>query len=251
MTAGAGLSVTVLGCSGTYAGAGGACSGYLVRSAGATVWLDCGPGSLGNLQRHLELADLDALVVTHEHPDHCLELPVLRNALKYGTGGEGLAVLGPAGVRSLAERILGDDGLAPTFAWRSIADGDTAEIGDLRLTFSRTDHPVETLAVRVDDTAGGRSLAYSSDTGPGWALRSLGSPVDLALCEATMPPGAEGMAPHLTGRQAGATAADAGARRLLLTHLWPTSDPDAHRRDAEATFGAPVELAALHERYEI
>ncbi len=246
------LSATVLGCSGTYASAGGACSGYLVRSDTTAAWLDCGPGTLGNLQRHVDLGRLDALVVTHAHPDHWLELPVLRNALKYGSGRTGLPVYAPAEVRTVADGLV-PDGLEPTFSWRTVADGDTAELGDLRLKFSRTDHPVETLAVRVDaphGEGGARSLAYSSDTAAGWSLGALGGPVDLALCEATMPPGTEGSSPHLTGRQAGALAADAGARRLLLTHLWPTAEPEAHRRDAEATFGAPVELALPHERYD-
>ena len=71
-----GLSITVLGCSGTYAGPGGACSGYLVRSNDTSVWVDTGPGSLANLQQHIDLASLDAIVVSHSHPDHWGELGV-------------------------------------------------------------------------------------------------------------------------------------------------------------------------------
>lgn len=79
------LSVTVLGSSGSYAAPGNPCTGYLLRSEGATVLLDCGPGTLGPLQAAIDLADLDAIVLTHSHPDHWMELPVMRNVFSYFT----------------------------------------------------------------------------------------------------------------------------------------------------------------------
>ena len=88
-----GLRLSVLGCDGTYAGPGGACSGYLVSSPTTHVWIDAGPGTLSRLQRHLALTDLDAVVISHEHPDHSGELPVLRNALRFMFGVSGLPVL--------------------------------------------------------------------------------------------------------------------------------------------------------------
>ena len=242
-----GLSVTVLGCSGSYAAPGNACSGYLVEADGTSVWLDTGPGTLANLQEHVSLDELDGVVVSHEHPDHWLELPVLRNALKYGSGREGVPVIATAGVRRLCEAVV-SDGSEPTFAWQEVSDGSTAEVGDIRFTFSRTDHPVETMAVRAD--ADGSSLAYTADTGPGWGLERLGPGLDLALCEATLLNEQEGQAPHLSNRQAGETARRAGVGRLVLTHLWPENDPDEHRREGEAAFGAPVTLAEVHGRYD-
>ncbi|HEX9992610.1 MAG TPA: MBL fold metallo-hydrolase [Acidimicrobiales bacterium] len=240
-----GLSITVLGCDGTYAGPGGACSGYLVEGGGTAVWLDAGPGTLANLQRHVGLADVDAVVVSHGHPDHWLELPVFHNALKYGLGRKGFPVYAPRAVRRQADSLGSTKG---TFDWRVVGDGDEATIGGLSFRFSRTDHPVETLGVRVDGD--GRSLAYSADTSDGWSLGELGPGVDLAVCEATLLADREGTAPHLSGRQAGAMAKAAGVARLVLTHLWPTSDPDRHRAEAEAAFGGPVEVAELHRRYD-
>lgn len=243
-----GLTVTVLGCSGTYAGPGNACSGYLVRGGGTTVWVDCGPGTLANLQRHVDLDALDGVVVSHSHPDHWLELPVLRNALKYGRGREGMPLHTTAETRGFLDHVAHGD-CEPTFDWRQIADGDRVEIGALQLTFSRTDHPVETLAMRIEGE--GASLAYSADTGPGWSLTALGPGIDVALCEATLLAHQEGTAPHLSGRQAGASARDAGARRLVITHIYPTSDPERHRAEAHEAFGAPVEVAAIHESFEV
>ncbi|MBK9180929.1 MAG: MBL fold metallo-hydrolase [Acidimicrobiales bacterium] len=241
-----GLSLTVLGCSATYAAPGGACSGYLLRGAGATVWVDCGPGTLANLQRHLPLGELDAVVVSHVHPDHWCELPVVRNAWKYGLQRDGLPVYTTADVRHAVEAVV--DGAEPTFAWHEVAEGDRVDIGGLGFRFSRTDHPVETLAMRID--AGGTSIGYSADTGPGWSPEALGAGLDLFVCEASLLAHQEGTAPHLSGRQAGLAAGEARVGRLLVTHTWPTNDPGDHLREAAAAFDGPVELARVNERYD-
>ncbi|MGH9164144.1 MAG: MBL fold metallo-hydrolase [Acidimicrobiales bacterium] len=238
------MNVTVLGCSGSYPGPGAACSGYLVRAAGTTLWLDAGSGTMANLQRHVALSDLDAIVLSHEHPDHWSDLEGYRVACSYVLDRPSAPVFAPAGVAS---------GVYPKFTsgldWRVVADGDTAEIGALALRFSRTDHPPETLAVRVD--GGGRSLVYTADTGPGWAMEALGPDIDMALCEATYLADHEGRAGHLSARQAGAMARRAGAGRLVLTHRWPTVDAEASRAEAEAAYGAPVTIAAEHGHYEV
>jgi ribonuclease BN (tRNA processing enzyme) len=243
----------VLGSSGTYAAPGNACSGYLLRSDTAAVWLDCGPGTLANLQQHVGLDDLDAIVVTHEHPDHWLELPVPRNALKYGRGREHVPVYGTAGTRKQLD-VLTSGRIAPTFDWTDIAPGATARIGDLSLAFVVTDHPVRTLAVIVDH--GGTRLAYTADTGPafdGTALRHGGAAVDLALVEATLTPeqaAEQGeRAVHLDAAGAARVATQAGATRLVLTHLHPDVDPQRQRELASADFGGGVELAEVHRTF--
>ena len=240
-----GLTLTVLGCSGTYASPGNACSGYLVSDGSMTVWVDAGSGTLANLQRHVPLDGVDALVLSHEHPDHWADLEGFFNVCRFVTGREGLPVYAPAGLK---DRTYNDDE-TPYFEWRDIKDGSTARIGDLAFTFSRTDHGPETLAMRID--GGGRSLGYSADTGPKWSLGELGSALDLALCEATFLQAQEGAAQHLSGRQAGLSAKEAGAKRLLLTHIWPTIDKERSRAEAADAYGDPVELAAPNETYEI
>lgn len=244
---GEGLSVTVLGCSGTYAGPGGACSGYLLRSSTTSIWLDCGPGALGNLQRHVSLDALDAIVVSHVHPDHWLELPVVLNALRYGLGAAelGLPLLWTARTAELFELVAADP--APTFAPRIVDETSTATIGDIDLRFSRTDHPVETLAVRA--SSGGRSIAYSADTGDAWRLASLGPGIDLAVVEATLDEDQRDVVQHLTARQAGEQAAEAGVASLLLTHLAPGSDPAARAHDAATAFDGPIEVAEIDRTY--
>jgi ribonuclease BN (tRNA processing enzyme) len=234
------LSVTVLGCSGSYAGPGEACSGYLVRSPGATVVVDLGSGTLANLQAHVPVGDVDALVLTHSHPDHWSDLPILRNAMRYILGLSGLPVFGTARTFDAALAVSGE--LEPTLRWTTVDGTSTVTVGDQRIRFSPTDHPVETLAVRVD--AGGRSLLYTADTGPEWDPGPVGDGVDLLLAEATLPISHEGTVQHLSGRQAGALARTLGAGRLVVTHVSPGLDDEHQRRDAEAAFAGPVDVAS-------
>jgi len=244
------LSLTVLGCSGSYPGPDAACSGYLVQGGGVNVVLDLGPGSLANLQRHLELGAIDAVVLSHRHPDHWTDLTGLEVAWRYGLEREGLAVYGTSEIAGLSEMLSGP--LAPTLVWHDVADGDEVEIGGLRLTFSRTVHYVETLAVRIDDAESGLSLAYSADTGPGWSFEALGPGIDLALCEATHLAADEARGTlHLSARQAGVMARSAGVSRLLLTHQWPEYDPELFRVEGSEAFGAPVDVAVTNERYDL
>ena len=139
------------------------------------------------------------------------------------------------------------DASAPTFRPEVVADGDAVRVGDLDLRFSRTDHPVETLAVRADSD--GRSIAYSADTGPAWSLAALGTGFDLAVVEATLDEDEARRVQHLTGRQAGRLAADAGARALLLTHLAPGTDPARRAAEAAEAYDGPVEVAEIHRTY--
>jgi ribonuclease BN (tRNA processing enzyme) len=238
-----GLTLTVLGASGSYPGAGQACSGYLVRSETTTLWLDCGSGSLANLQRHVALLDIDAIAISHEHPDHSGDLAGCYVASKYYLGRQRLPVFAPTSVRTAA--YYADEPLA----WCDVADGRQERIGDLTLTFSRTDHGPETLAVRVDGA--GRSLGYSADSGPRWSLSALGPGLDLALCEATYLQNLEGKAQHMSGRQAGESAREAGAARLVVTHAEPGVDRAAVAAEAAETFGAPVDFAFEHAVFEV
>ena len=245
------LHLTVLGCDGTYAGPGGACSGYLVTSGSTHVWLDAGPGTLSRIQLHIGLTELAAVVISHEHPDHSGELPVLRNALRFLLGVSGLPVFTTAGTRRLVDALT--SGAAPTFAWDVVADGAERKVGDLRLRFVQTDHPVETMAVRIDHPTG--SLAYSSDTGgalDGSRLDPDGTGVDLLVVEASMAADQEDAVQHLSADQAARLAVAAGARKVLVTHVVPGTSAEDRRAEVAAALGtrgstAEVLAAADHQ----
>ena len=122
-------------------------------------------------------------------------------------------------------------------------------VGGLRLTFSQTDHGPVTLAVRLEGD--GTALGYSADSGPGWALGALGSGLELALCEATYTKDHEGTLRHMSARQAGSTARAAKARRLVVTHRWPTVAAEAVRAEAADAFRGPVAQAAVGRGYSL
>jgi ribonuclease BN (tRNA processing enzyme) len=243
------MSLTVLGCSGSYPAPDCPCSGYLVSYEGTHVAVDLGPGCLANLQRHLAVPELTGVVLSHAHPDHWVDLSGLHVAMKYRFGLERVPVWGTSENRAKALLVLG--ALEPTLDWTVTGDGDRFEIGPLRFTTERTDHYIETLAVRVD-APDGTSLAYSADTGPDWSIERLGRDVDLALVEATYGTDAEAEGiKHLSAGQAGSMARAARARRCVLTHFWPDSDMAVHARHGEAAYGAPVTIASPNERYDL
>jgi ribonuclease BN (tRNA processing enzyme) len=243
-----GLTVTVLGCDGSFAGPDGACSGYLLSTGDEHVWLDCGPGTLANLQQHIDPADLTAIVVTHAHPDHWVELPVAYNALGFYFDRTHVPVFGTEEVHERLEFVKGGS-VAGIYDWTTITDRSTFEINGLRITCSVTDHPVETLAMRVE--GGGATFVYSADTGPLWSLKALGDGLDLAICEATLPEAEAGDYAHLTPAQAGQTAREAGVARLMLTHLPPGADASIAQEQAAEAFGADVEVATTHLRIQL
>lgn len=232
------LSLTVLGCDGGYPGPGGACSGYLVRGGGTTLWLDAGPGTMANLQRHARLDQVDAIVLSHEHPDHWSDLEGFSVAKAFEIGGPPVPVYAPGGLRS---HVYHDFGAA--LAWHEVAGGDTVEVGGLALRFSRTDHGPETLAVAVEGQEG--SFGYSADSGPGWSLEDLGQGLDFVVCEATFTAEREGKEQHMSGRQAGRSARDARAGRLVLTHRRPGVDRATLQEEGSSAFGSLVTLAEI------
>jgi ribonuclease BN (tRNA processing enzyme) len=237
------VELTVLGCSGSYgAPAGGACSGYLVRTPDAVIWMDCGNGTFANLQQHVNPEELTAVVITHAHPDHCVDVYGLHVMYRYGLERSGLPVYAPEGVERCLSALV--NGWGDAFDWRLVADGDRAACEDTKLCFSRTDHPVPTAAVEISD--GEKRLVYTADTGPEWSVEVFGPGADLVLSEATYQHDDIRAPIHLSARQAGEAARAAKARRLMLTHLWPTLDPVASVEEGSEAFGHAVTLAAPH-----
>lgn len=238
------MELTVLGCSGSFGGPHGtACSGYLVRSGATSIWLDCGNGTFGHLQEHIAVEDLTAVVLTHEHPDHCVDLYGLHVLLKWGLERQGFPVYAPVGLEQHLGSLVGGD-WGGAFTWHPIDDGEQIDVGTLALRFSRTDHPPPTYAVEV--TGNGKRLVYTSDTGPLWNVSAFAPGADLVLSEATYLHDDKPAEIHLSAREAGLAAKDAQARRLMLTHLWPRLDPYAAVAEAATAFGDAVTLAAPH-----
>jgi len=237
-----GLSLTILGCSGSYAAAGEACSGYLVRSGQTSIWVDCGPGTLSTLQQHIALDQLDAILVSHHHPDHCAELPVVYNAYKYFTSVSSIKVISTSDVRRVTDAFQPEGNSSDVFDWEIVADSSVCEVGDISVSFSRTDHPVETLAMRF--SCGSESIVYTADTGKNWSVSELGFGANIVLGEGTLlDQNADSSIPHISCGHLASEANEAKAHRLIVTHVPPGSDPAKHLEEAAAVFDGQVELA--------
>ncbi|MFP4234544.1 MAG: MBL fold metallo-hydrolase [Nitriliruptoraceae bacterium] len=249
------VTLTVLGSAGSHTGAGRVCSGYLVEADGLVLLLDAGNGSTANLQRTHRLGDLDAIVISHRHIDHCIDLVGCYYNLRFDPTFTGrLPLYAAAEVHELLTGLLSND--APMsfddlFAHQLVGHGDELTIGPARLRFARSIHPVPTVSTRIE--VEGVTLVYSGDSAGGPDLLELARGADLFLCEATWsgdpaqyPPGV-----HLTGAQAGALAAQAGVRRLVLTHLAGATDRDAVLTEARAAFDGPVQLAEDLDRFPV
>jgi ribonuclease BN (tRNA processing enzyme) len=243
--------VIVLGGSGTYPSPGSACSGYLFRSPTTRLWVDCGPGSFGNLQRHVKPGELTGIVLTHLHLDHVVDLYPFLYAIRYGPeAGEpsGLPVYAPAGAADFLGRLASlDPGGDPTFggylAFHEIGESVIATIGDMELRFCRTRHPVETYAVRV--TTNAQAVAYTADTGPSQAVTNFVWGANLLIAEASFQRSSKEKAElHMTATEAGAMATQACVSQLLLTHLGPGLDPAASLEQARREFRGEVGVAS-------
>jgi ribonuclease BN (tRNA processing enzyme) len=245
--------LVVLGSCGAWPEAGRACGGFVLEHAGFRVVLDLGYATLPRLLAHLgsSVADgVDAVVVTHRHADHAIDLHGLFRARWFGRrGAEPLPLYAPADVFDQVAALEDGDRAAvgQVFDWHPLP-ADTYQVGPFALQSWALPHFVANAGVRL--SAAGMTLAYTGDTGPDPGLAELGRNADLYVMEAsdrdqqpTAPPAPAGRQLHLRARDAGHAAAEAGARRLLLTHFWPGNDRAASRAAAAAIFPGDVLIA--------
>ncbi|RLL67078.1 MBL fold metallo-hydrolase [Streptomyces sp. Z26] len=253
------MKLTVVGCSGSFPSVDSACSSYLLEADGFRLLLDMGNGALGELQRHCGLYELDAVALSHLHADHCIDMCAYFVARYYRYEGGRCApipVYGPDGTEKRLTTAYDDTpsekSMSEVFDFRTITSGGTFELGPFVVRTELVTHPVEAYGFRVEHRATGRTVTYSGDTGPCPQLGALARDADLFLCEASFTDGKEDLPElHLNGRQAGECAAEAGAGRLVLTHIPPWTDAQANLRDAKAAFDGPVELARAGAVYEM
>ena len=252
------MRLTVVGCSGSYPGPDSPASCYLLEQEheGRTwrVLLDLGSGALGHLHRHVDPLAIDAVLISHLHADHCLDLCGYYVMRKYHPTGQQppLPVWGPHGTAARMARAYDlpvDPGMGEEFDFREHS-ADPVRVGPFTVHARQVVHPVDAYALRV--SAGGRVLVYSGDTGPCAALDEIASGADLLLAEASFQTGVDNPPDlHLTGQDCGRTAKASGVGRLVLTHVPPWYDPEVARAEAQAEWDGPVDLARTGATYDV
>ncbi|WP_277628339.1 MBL fold metallo-hydrolase [Arsenicicoccus dermatophilus] len=252
--------MTVIGCSGSFPGPESPASSYLVQAedADGRIWsvlLDLGNGALGVLQRHLPLGSVDAVLLSHLHPDHCLDMCGLYVTQKYRPGGPGtpVPVWGPVGTgERLAQAYGGGEGsdLFAAFDFHDWVAGSPVTVGPFTITVAEVWHPVLAYAVRVE--ADGVVLVYSGDTDLCEGLVSLASGATLLLADSAFVEGRDATRGiHMTGRRCAQAAVQAGVQRLMLTHLPAWNDPQVCRAQAAQVWPGEVELAQPEVTYSL
>jgi ribonuclease BN (tRNA processing enzyme) len=239
------VRLSVLGGCGAWPAAGLACSGYLVEHDGFRVLIDPGYATLPLLLQVLDAADVDAVLVSHGHPDHCADLnPLLRGRALRDEPAPALPVYAPAGAMEPVSASDRPGMLEDAIALREFSPGDRLTVGPFGVRSWLLPHFVPNAGLRLE--ADGECLAYTGDSGPSPDLLSLALGADVLLAEATYPWQVTASDPRYlsSARQAGQVASRAGAGQLVLTHLWPGTDPEDAIRAASESYADPISVAS-------
>jgi ribonuclease BN (tRNA processing enzyme) len=240
------VRLTVLGGCGAWPRAGQACGGYLVEQDGFRLLLDPGYAIVPRLLELLPAHQVDAVYVSHGHPDHCADLnPLLRARVFVDDPAPPLPVFAPPGALDAVLALDRPGVLDSAYTLHEFAPGASLEIGPFRTETRLLPHTWLNAGIRL--AAGGRVLAYTGDTGPSPDIVALARGADVLLADASYP---DEVPVDMRGRlgsagAAGRYARDAGVGRLVLAHLMPDTDPDKARAAAAVAFDGPIEVATV------
>lgn len=249
------LQLTCLGGAAAWPNPGQGCSSFLVEAGSTSILVDAGPNTLLELRKHIKYSTLDAIIISHCHADHILDLVPYRYGLVYGPERPETPVplwLPPGGVQQINRlaAALGSDAEQPADFWTTVfnpmeyAPVDELSIGSVTISFQRTEHAVECYAMRLHgpDLA---SLTYTADTGSIDNLVAFAKNCDILVAEGTLPESDDAStgAGHLMPSQAGLLAALAGARRLVISHLWAERPDEEVMQAARQTYSGDILIA--------
>lgn len=245
------MKITILGNSGPYPRAGGACSGYLLETKNHKILIDCGNGTLSRLLGIIgSLNELDAIILSHLHSDHISDIMVMRYALginqENGTITRSIPLYAPKDPEDTYTKLQ----FKNAFIQEELMENSILTFGDMRITFKLMSHPVKTYSVIAQEND--KKFVYSSDTNYCDAINEISKNSDLFLCECNLlEKDRTEDAYHLSAKQVGEISSKAGVKKLLLTHLWPEYDINDLLNEAKAYFDGEVEIATELKSYEI
>ncbi len=265
------MKLTIVGCSGSFPGPASSASCYLLTAHdGERPWrvlLDLGSGALGDVQKYMDLEDIDGIFLSHLHPDHCMDLCGLHVAVRWNPHGwhrDRIPVWGPAQTADRLATAYGlelDPGMHEEFNFINWQERQAVTVGPFKVTPYPVNHPTtEAYALRVevteyDGTGLDRTavMTYSGDTDSCDALEEAAESADLFLCEAAFEEGRDDHIKdvHLTGKRAGEAAARARVKRLLLTHIPVWTNTNTVVTEARGAYTGDVAAAVAGVHYTI
>lgn len=247
------MRVHVIGSSGTFPAPGRPAAGFLIEHGDTRVWCDAGPGTFTAMPVDSDL--VDAVVISHQHPDHCADLFVAFHAWNYRVDPRrGVPLFGPQvvwdRVSGFLEKGQGSD-LDATFDFNPVWTGDRVQVGGVSIEFSEMYHSVPTVGSRWE--ADNRTFFYTGDTGTGGEWQEAARGVDVLIAEASYQEATKdpGYPMHMSAAEAGSVARGLDVGRLVLTHIPPYLDVSRSVHEAEQAFGRPVTFATPGSSFDV
>ena len=244
------MKLIVLGNYGPFPGRDGACSGFLLKDDNTNILIDCGNGVMSRVQRYCKLEELDAIVLSHMHRDHCSDMHVLKYAVQNKNNRKTMNRAVEVYLPATPDNEYSDLNVNGIFNLHAISDGYQIQIKDFKLTFYKTIHPVECYGMRVEKD--GKVFSYSADTVYTDNIVRLAENADLFLCDANATENlkSKGNVPHLSVKEACGIAKKANAKKLLLTHFYFEEPRENYMKDALNEF-EDVSLSEELTEYDI
>lgn len=238
------MELILLGTSAAHPTVERASSGYLISKGDTKVLVDMGSGVVRNLMRWTDPRKLSAIVISHLHQDHFIDIYPLYYYLAFHESENlPLDVYAPEGAREFVLRILpsrSEVGFDAVYRFKTLSDREVFKVGDLELQSIAVKHNMEAYGLRVTSEA--QTISYTADTDYTEVLYEIAANSDVFISEATKQEDYKDVL-HLTAAQAGMIASKAGAKKLILTHIWPDFDPSKSKQMAEDNYDGPVIIA--------
>lgn len=264
------MKLTIIGCTGSMSGPKSAASCYLLQAQGEDEWgmektysivFDLGPGSFGQLWNYCDPKELDALVLSHLHADHCGDMISMHVHRKWHPEGS-LRVLPVYAPEGIDDRVRGLDGFSPyddfstEFDFQQLKQGKTFQVGPMKITPYAAWHSVTAFAFRVEGPSENQQkktaiFAYSGDTDECDTLVQAAQNSDLLLSECGFTEKDTVRGIHMTGVRAGRIAQYSATRQLVLTHIQPWTAPEIPINEARQTWRGELAVAQSGDIYDI